>query len=95
MIAISGPLEVWTSEEGNSHFLVLPDEDSAEVKLHSLEYPRGFRSVRVEVSIGDVTWRTSLFPRRSGGYFLPVKIDVCRKSGIAAGDQITARLKLL
>jgi len=51
--------------------------------------------VRVEVTLDHVTWRTSLFPRRSGGYFLPVKIDVCRKVGIAAGDEIAVMLELL
>lgn len=94
-ITISGPLEVWTSDEGSSHFLVLSDDESDEVKLHAMETPRGFGSVRVEASLGGVTWRTSVFPRRSGGFFLPMKIDVCRKTGIAAGDEVTVRLKLL
>jgi hypothetical protein len=51
--------------------------------------------VRVEVTLDDVTWRTSLFPQKSGGYFLPVKIDVCRKAGIASGDEVTVSLELL
>jgi len=32
---------------------------------------------------------------KSGGYFLPVKADVRRKAGIAAGDAVTVKLELL
>ena len=55
----------------------------------------GFGSVRVEATIGDVTWTTSLFPdSRSGGYILPLKADVRRRAGIAGGDEVTVILKL-
>ena len=43
----------------------------------------GFGSVRVEARIGDVVWRTSVFPVKSGGYFLPVKVAVCAKPASA------------
>jgi hypothetical protein len=46
--------------------------------------------------VDDFTWRTSVFPsKNSGGYFLPVKVDVLRNTGIAAGDEVTVSLKLL
>lgn len=95
MITLTAPLQIWANEEGRWHFVVLPDEQADEVKAHATLVRRGFGSVRVEVTLDDVTWRTSLFPQKSGGYFLPVKIDVCRKVGIAVGDQITAALELL
>ena len=56
---------------------------------------RGFGSVRVEATINDVTWRTSVFPQKSGGYILPVKAAVRRKAEIAAGDTISVALNLL
>lgn len=95
MIRLSAPLQLWRNGEGSSHFLVLPEQQAAEVKAHSLLYRRGFGSVRVQCRIGDVIWRTSLFPQKSGGYFLPIKIDVCRKEGLAAGEQVTVDLELL
>ena len=64
-------------------------------RFHALAHRRGFGSVRVECAIGDVTWRTSVFPQTSGGYFLPVKKDVCRRAGVAAGDEVTVMLELL
>ena len=42
-----------------------------------------------------MVWRTSVFPIKAGGYFLPVKADVRRKAGIAAGDEVTVELELL
>ena len=94
MITFTGPLKLWRGEEGSSHFMSLLDE-SGEIFLHAMENPRGFRSVMVEARIGDVTWRTSVFPVKGGGYFLPVKIDVCRKTAIVEGDEVTVELKLL
>jgi len=75
--------------------LTVPEQESLEIRAHAFMYPRGFRSVRVECTIGDVTWRTSVFPQKSGGYFLPVKIDVCRRAGITAGDKVSVQLELL
>ena len=95
MITLTAPLQYWTNSEGGSHFMTLPEEESLEVRAHAFMNPRGFRSVRVECSIGEVSWRTSLFPQKSGGYFLPVKVDVIRRAGIAAGDEVTVRLELL
>ena len=73
----------------------LPEQESLEIRAHAFMNPRGFRSVRVECRIDDVTWRTSVFPQKSGGYFLPMKIDVCRRAGLSTGDDVTVRLKLL
>jgi hypothetical protein len=95
MITVTGPLWLWTGENGSWHFLTVPEEQSDEIRAHSLSAMRGFRSARVEATINDVTWRTSVFPVKSGGYFLPVKAQVRRKAGIAAGDEVTVRVELL
>jgi hypothetical protein len=95
VITVTAPLQYWSNGEGGSHFLSLAEAESIEIRAHAFMYPRGFRSVRVECTIADTSWRTSVFPQRSGGYFLPVKIDVCRRTGIAAGDRVTVRLELL
>ena len=95
MIEVTGPLKVWSNEEGRMHFMNVPEEQSEEIKAQSLLVRRGFGSVRVEVTIDDVTWRTSVFPQRSGGYFLPVKMDVIGKTDISPGEDVTVRLALL
>jgi hypothetical protein len=95
VITLTAPLKVWTSSEGRVHFVSLPEERSGEVRAHSLAFRRGFGSVRVQVTLETETWRTSLFPVKEGGYFLPVKVAVCRKVGIVAGDEVTVDLELL
>ncbi len=95
MINLTAPLQYWSHGEGGSHFMSLPEDESLEIRAHAFMYPRGFRSVRVECTIADVTWRTSVFPQKSGGYFLPVKIDVCRRAGLTAGDEVMVKLELL
>jgi hypothetical protein len=103
MITVRSTLWLWTGESGSWHFITVPEEQSDEIRAHSLANRRGFKSARVEASIHDpwtgsgqaVSWRTSVFPQKSGGYFLPVKAEVRRKAGIAAGDEVTVMLELL
>jgi hypothetical protein len=95
MIISTGPLWLWTGEKGSWHFFMVPEEQSHEIRAHCLASMRGFKSTRVEARIGDISWVTSVFPMKSGGYFLPVKKDVRRRAGIAAGDEVTVKLELL
>ena len=96
MITLTGPLKVWSNEEGRMHFMSVPEEMSGEIRAHAMVVRRGFGSVRVEVTLDDVTWRTSVFPSKStGGYFLPIKIGVVRKADLAAGDNVTVEFDLL
>ena len=95
MITLSAPLWLWTGEGGSWHFITIPEAEAGEFRGESLARRRGFGSVKVEATINGVTWRTSVFPQKSGGYFLPVKIDVCRRTGLAAGEDVTVELELL
>jgi hypothetical protein len=95
MITVTAPLQLWAGDKGSWHMFVIPEEESDELRAHCLMSMRGFKSSRVEATIGVVTWRTSVFPMRSGGYFLPVKAEVRRKTGIAAGDEVTVEIELL
>ena len=96
MITVTSLLWIWKGEAaGRWHFITVPDDLSDEIRAHAFGSPRGFGSVRVEARIGDVIWRTSVFPLNSGGYLLPVKAEVRRKAGLAEGDEVTVELELL
>ena len=95
MISVTGPLWLWTSENGSWHFITVPEELSDPIKAHCLAELRGFKSARVEARIGEVSWRTSIFPIKSGGYILPVKKEVRCRAAIAAGDEVTVEIDLL
>ena len=96
VIAFTSLVWIWRSDAAGSwYFVTVPEEQSAEIKAQALGSPRGFGSVRVEATIGDVTWRTSVFPLNSGGYVLPLKAEVRKKAGIAAGDELKVSLEIL
>jgi hypothetical protein len=95
VIVVTGPLWLWTGEKGSWHFFTVPEELSGEIRAHCLASMRGFKSARVEATIGNISWRTSVFPMKSGGYFLPVKKEVRCSAGIGAGDEVTVEIELL
>lgn len=95
MITVTGPLWLWSGDNGSWHFVTVPEVQSDEIRAHCFAVMRGFKSSRVEATVNGVAWRTSVFPTKSGGYILPVKAEVRRKAGIAAGDEVTVELELL
>jgi hypothetical protein len=95
MIHVTATLWRWSGEGGSWHFLSIPEDLSGEFRAQSLLRRGGFGSVRVEARIGGVTWRTSVFPQKSGGFILPVKADVRRRADIAAGDNVDLTLEII
>ena len=95
MIRVTGPLWLWSGGQGSWHFLTIPEEESDGIRAHRLAHRGGFGSVKVEAGINGITWRTSVFPQKSGGFILPIKASVRRDTGIAAGDLVTVELELL
>jgi hypothetical protein len=88
MITVTAPIWLWSEGKGSWHFLTVPAEEAVEIKAHGFGTRRGFGSVRVAATIEGVTWRTSIFPQKSGGYILPIKADVRRRAGISSGDEV-------
>jgi len=97
VIRVTSLVWIWKGGEGSGrwYFVTVPEDESTEIRAHAFGTPRGFGSVRVEAKIGEVSWRTSVFPLNSGGYLLPLKAEVRRKANIGAGDQVTIELELL
>ena len=96
MITVTAPIWLWSGGQGAWHFLTIPEDQAVEIRAHGFgEVRRGFGSVRVEATINEVSWRTSVFPQKDGGYILPVKAEVRRRAGIVADDLVTVTLELL
>ena len=93
MITVTAELWLWSG--GRWHFVTVPTEEADEIRAHRLLNRGGFGSVKVEATINGVSWRTSVFPQKSGGYLLPVKKEVRCRADIAAGDDVTVELELL
>jgi hypothetical protein len=92
----TAPLWIWDAAgEGSWHFVTVPEEAADEIKAIAEGGPRrGFGSVRVEVTVGPSTWRTSIFPGQ-GAYVLPVKKAVRTKAGVEEGDDLDVDLTLV
>ena len=77
------------------HFVSLPPEISADITDLTAGVRRGFGSVRVAVTVGSTSWRTSIFPdSKTGAYWLPVKKAVLVTERLEAGDQVKAQLHI-
>jgi hypothetical protein len=78
-------------------FLLLPHDVADEIADLVDGRPRsGFGSVRVEVTIGASTWRTSVFPStKDATYLLPVKRTVRVAEGLVDGSRPTVRLRVI
>ena len=90
-------LWLWDARQADTWtFVSVPPDLSEEIRDRAAARPpAGFGSVRVMVTIGTSTWRTSVFPGDDGRYDLPVKKAVRRKEGVEAGDRVRVRLEVL
>ena len=76
------------------HFVSLP-EDVADLFAASSEgRERRFGSVPVEVTVGDLTWRTSVFPdKKSGTFLLPLRKQVRQHLDCTVGDTLQVKIR--
>lgn len=97
MISFEGSLFAWHEDRPDSWaFVALPPELSREIDDSLTAAPRGFGSVRVEVTLGSSTWRTSLFPSKPlDTYVLPVKKAVRRAEELDVDDTATFTIRVL
>jgi hypothetical protein len=89
--------ELWRyTGEAAWYFVTLPGEVADDIAARTEGTRRGFGSVRVEVTVGASTWRTSVFPdKASGSFLLPVKRQVRDREQIDDGDVLDVRLEVV
>lgn len=101
-VRFTGPIRTYLIEEGYdpAHFIAVTGEAAEQVAGYELARRlelgkrRGFGSVKVEVRLGGSTWKTSLFPLKGEGWFLPLKKPVRVTEGLAEGDVVEVELTL-
>jgi hypothetical protein len=102
-VRFSGTLQSILIEEGYDPmaFVRIPADAAEQIVAHELERRlelgkrRGFGSVKVAVTLGDITWQTSLFPNKDGSWFLPIRKPVRLAEGLDYGDDVEVELALL
>ena len=82
--------------EGGWHFVSLPTEIGDDITEVTARIRAGFGSVRVAVTVGTTSWRTSIFPdSKTRTYVLPVKKEVRDAEKLETGDDVRARLQIV
>ncbi|WP_417818938.1 DUF1905 domain-containing protein [Tritonibacter scottomollicae] len=100
-LAFHGPITRWQGEKATYHLLTISGECAGEIAMHErlrrLEMGgrRGFGSVKVMATIGDTRWKTSVFPSKSGEWWLLVGKKVLKAEDLVAGDEAHLTLELL
>ncbi len=78
------------------HFVTLPNEVAAEIREIVGTSTRGFGSVRVKVSVGSSTWKTSIFPdAKTKSFLLPIKQEVRKAENIHENNSLDVHLELI
>ncbi len=102
--AVSGELWIWRPETGKGswHFLTIGGDAAEDIRtaalLNRLELglpkKRGWGAVKVQVTIGETVWKTSIFPESGGnGFLLPIKAAVRKAESLVAGDRVEFELE--
>ena len=90
----TAPLWQWMARRDEWFFVSVPEDMSDEIMARSEGLTGGFNSVPVQVTIGDTTWRTSIFPGGDGRYSLPLKKSVRAAEGIHRDSIVTVVIEL-
>lgn len=95
IVRFEGVVYRWEARaDSDWHFVALPPDLSEDIR-ETQTYRRGFGGVRVDATIGDTTWRTSIFPQTGGFSVLPLKRAVREAEGIAPDAVVLVDLVVL
>lgn len=97
IVTFDAQLWIWDARRADSWtFVSLPAEVSEQIRELTDGQRRGFGSVRVRVTVGGSTWRTSIFPDGGRGCFvLPVKRAVRKTENLDTGDIVSVTVELI
>lgn len=97
VVDFEAELWIWDVRRADTWtFVSLPIEASEEIRDLADGARRGFGSLRVRVTVGSTTWKTSIFPDSArGSYVLPIKRAVRAAEALDVGDSTTVTVELI
>jgi len=97
MVAFDAELWIWEARRADTWtFVSLPAEASEDIRDLAGGARRGFGSLRVRVTVGGSTWKTSIFPDSArGSYVLPIKRAVRTAEALQPGDIAPVTVELI
>lgn len=88
-------LWIWPGD-GAWYFVTVPKDISTEIKAISAGNTNGFGSVKVTVTVKDISWNTSIFPdSKSGCFLLPIKKEIRKLTDSSAGSLTDVTLRIV
>ena len=75
------------------YFVFLPVEICDEIKLLAQSFSYGWGAIAAQVTIGNTTWETAIFPK-DGRYLVPIKKSVRFDEKLEVGEQVQIELEL-
>lgn len=77
------------------HFVTIPKNESDKITATFSGLKKGWGSLPVIVTIGNTSWKTSIFPdKKAGAYLLPLKAAIRKKEKISDDQTITFILEI-
>lgn len=96
------PLRRWQGEKATYHLVSFTGDDAellagnALMQKLELGRKRGFGSVKVIATVGETTWKTSVFPQnKQSEWILLVSKKVMRAEDLAPGDTLNVSISPL
>ncbi|MEK7165785.1 MAG: DUF1905 domain-containing protein [Patescibacteria group bacterium] len=75
------------------HMVTLPKKTAKDIDYYFAHVKRGWGSLPVLVTLGNTSWKTSIFTdKKSDSYILPLKLEVRKKEAIKVGDNVSFSL---
>ena len=87
-LPVKAKVWVWNGPQ-SWHFVTIPKKFSKIITDNFGESKRGFGSIRVQVSVGESKWKTSIFPMKEGTFVLPLKAQIRKEEKIKAGKTLS------
>ena len=91
-LTFTGPVIEWRGPAPYL-FVGVPEDEAALIESVSAGITYGWGMIPANVTIGETTWYTALWPRE-GAYVVPLKVRIRRAEGIDLDDVVTVRLSL-
>jgi hypothetical protein len=77
------------------HFITVPENVSKKIKNEFGDMAQGWGSLPINATIGQTTWKTSIFPdKKLNAYLLPIKKDVRKSEKIKAHDNVSITIEI-
>ncbi len=91
----SSTLFRYTAGKWSWYFIRINQEDANYIRWIEDKHVQWWGSIPVEVTIGNSTWQTSIFPDKEKTYLLPVKVYIRKQENLKEWTLIHGTLRFL